>query len=146
MPKQLGRKLRILQNTSGTAYVVVGSARSESLSLNNEPVDVTAKNSLSGSKVFRELLEQGGVQSVSVKMDAVYDTSTFAKQMQDRALANTHHTFRIEMPGGTADGGGYFQGIFMIASLERSGDYNNAATESYSLESAGEVTFTAATV
>jgi predicted secreted protein len=65
--------------------------------------------------------------------------------MTDRVLANTHHSYRVEVPGTPTDGGGYFQGLFMLGSKGFSGDYNNAVTETYTLESAGEVTFTTGT-
>lgn len=146
MAAKTGRLLVVKQNTSGTAYAVVGSTRSDSITINNEPVDITTKSSVSGGKLYRELLEKGGMQSFSCEVEVVHQDSTLDKLMQDRALANTHHTYRIEVPGDSSAAGGYFQGTFMISNSGANGAMNDAVTRTYTLESAGEVTFTSSTI
>lgn len=142
-----GRPLAVKFNTTGATYVLVGAARSDSISVNNEMVDVTNKTSTNaGGKLFRELLELGGVQSISLNVEAIYSDDADKKLIQDKVLANTFGTFRVEVPGDTARRGGYFQGLFQITNHEMSGGHNDAVTETYTLESAGEITYTSATI
>lgn len=142
-----GRPLAVKYNTTGSTFVLVGAARNDSITINNETVDVTNKTSTNGSgKLFRELLEKGGVQSISLNVEAIYSDEADKKLIQDRVLANTFGTFRIELPGDTARRGGYWQGVFQIVNHELSGAHNDALMETYTLESAGEITFTSQTV
>lgn len=146
MAAKTGRLLVVKQNTSGTTYAVVGAARSDSITINNETVDITNKTSVNSGKAYRELLEKGGVQSVTLEVEVVHNDSTLDKLMQDRALAMTHHTYRVEVPGDSTAAGGYFSGTFVITSAPVSGGHNAEAIRTYTLESAGEVTFTSSTV
>lgn len=142
-----GRKLVLKQNTSGSTFEIIAGMRTNSITLNNEPVDITNKGSVNGSdKLFRELLEKGGMQTVSVTGEAVFVDATSYETFRDRALANTHHKYRVEIPGASTAAGGYYEGTFMIASHDLSGGYNDAVTHNITLESAHEVTFTSADV
>lgn len=147
MAAKTGRLLVVKVNTSGTTYAVVGAARSDSITINNEIVDITNKTSVNGSgKAYRELLEKGGVQSVTLEVEVVHQDSTLDKLMQDRALAMTHHTYQVNIPGDSGNAGGYFSGSFVITSAPISGGHNAEVVRTYTLESAGEVTFTSTTV
>ena len=147
MAYRTGRKLAVKMHVTGTSYAIVGGARSDAFTINSEPVDVTNKTSVNGSGTcFRELLAQGGVRSFDAEVEIVYNDSTITKLFMDRALANTLHTYRIEVAGDPTTGGGYYEGQFQIGNYGNSGSFNDAITGSYSLISAGDVTFTTGTI
>lgn len=57
MAKVAGRKVKIYQGTGGGAVLVAG-ARSDSITINNEPIDVTDK----GDDGWRTLLDDASVR------------------------------------------------------------------------------------
>ena len=140
MAAQRGLDLLLKINTavSGTpVYGTVGGLRSTSITLNEESVDATSKDSAGQ----RTMLAGGGVQSISVSGSGVFTDSaaevllrtTYAAQSGASAAFKL---FQIFIPAL-----GTFTGLFQITSLEYSGEYNGEATYSVSLESAGAITF-----
>lgn len=148
MAAQKGSALLIKIGDGGSpeSFTTVGGLRSNSISLNDEAVDVTTMDS-SG---HRELLAGGGVNSVSVSGSGVFTdaasettlkTAYFAQQnTSDGSSAQTaaFKNFQVIVPDF-----GTFTGSFMIASLEYAGEYNGEVTYSVTLESAGYTTFAA---
>ena len=136
--KGLGLLLKIDTASSGSAnYVTVGGLRSTSITLNEESVDVTNKDSAGQ----RTLLAGGGVQSVSISGSGVFTDSTTEVLMRTTFAAQSggsavFKSFQIIVPAL-----GTFSGSFQITSLEYAGEYNGEATYSVSLESAGAITF-----
>ena len=55
-------RLLLKINTTGSTYVTVGGLRSTSISLNDEAVDITTKDSAG----VRNLLARGGVHYISM--------------------------------------------------------------------------------
>jgi len=136
--KGLGLLLKIDTASSGSAnYVTVGGLRSTSITLNEESVDVTNKDSAGQ----RTLLAGGGVQSVSISGSGIFTDSTTEVLMRTTFAAQSggsavFKSFQIIVPDL-----GTFSGSFQITSLEYAGEYNGEATYSVSLESAGAITF-----
>jgi TP901-1 family phage major tail protein len=147
MAAQKGKDVLIKINTSGSTYVTVGGLRSSSITLNDETVDITNKDSLG----TRTLLAGAGVNSISISGSGVFTDST------SEVLVRT--SFAGQQP--TSDGSslqtpafknfqflvpdlGTYTGSFQISSVEYSGEHNGEATYSMSFESAGYVTFAAA--
>ena len=138
--------IKIGDGASPESFTTVGGLRSNSISLNDEAVDVTTMDS-SG---HRELLAGGGVNSISVSGSGVFTdaasettlkTAYFAQQnTSDGSSAQTaaFKNFQVIVPDF-----GTFTGSFMIASLEYAGEYNGEVTYSVTLESAGYITFAA---
>jgi TP901-1 family phage major tail protein len=137
MAAQKGSAMLLKIDISGTATTVAG-LRSTSISMNDEAVDVTTKDS-SG---LRQLLAGGGVQSFSVSGSGVFTDD--ATEIALRAAFDTQRTagtftdFDIFIPNF-----GTFAGPMMIASIEYAGEYNGEVTYSVTLESAGTFAFTA---
>jgi len=137
MAAQKGLDLLLKINTTSKTYVTVGGLRSTSITMNEESVDATNKDSAGQ----RTLLAGGGVQSVSVSGSGVFTDSTsevlmrttFAGQSGGSAVFKN---FQVIVPDL-----GTFTGSFQITSLEYAGEYNGEATYSVSLESAGAITF-----
>jgi len=135
MAAQKGSAVLIKQTISG-AETTIGGLRSSSLTINEETVDVTNKDS-SGN---RELLADGGILSMSISGSGVFTDSTAEQSFRSAAVgATTFQTFTFIIP----DLGSY-AGTFQVTSLEYAGEYNGEATYSFSLESSGAITFSAA--
>ncbi len=137
MAKFKGRDLRIKVRTSTSpdVFTVVGGARSDGITINNETVDVTDKD---GSG-WRELLQGAGITSMSLKLSGVVsDNAVFTDHIMVAAMNNTHVVLKIE--SGLGD---VWQGPFAVPSCERLGEHNKEETFSASFESAGTITYTA---
>lgn len=138
MAAQKGSALLLKIGADATAsvaadtYTTVGGLRSTSISLNDEAVDVTNKDSAG----VRNLIANGGVTSVSISGSGVFTDATTETTLKTAFGASAFSNYEIVIP----DFGSY-KGKFMIASLEYSGEYNGEVTYSVSLESSGAVTF-----
>jgi len=98
-------------------------------------VDVTDKD----GNGWRELLEGAGITSMSLKGSGVVsDNAVFTDKIMVAKMADTHLYLKIE--SGLGD---VWVGNFAIPSVERSGEYNKEENFSITLESAGEITYTA---
>ena len=134
MAAQRGKALVLKVDISGT-MTTIGGMRSTSMTLNDEAVDITNKDS--GSQ--RELLPAGGILSMSITASGVFTDSTAEQTLRSAYGTSTFKSYNVIVPDlGTS------AGTFMIASLEYAGEYNGEATYSVTLESSGAVTFTAA--
>ncbi len=135
MAAQKGAALLLKINTTGSTYVTVGGLRSTSITLNDEAVDVTNKDS-SGA---RTLLADGGVFSLSVSGSGVFTDAASEETLRAAMNATTFKNFQVVIPDF-----GTYQGAFMVASLEYAGEFNGEVTYSVTLESSGAITYTAA--
>ena len=146
MAAQKGLDMLLKVNTTGSTYVTVGGLRSTSITLNDESVDITNKDSLG----HRQLLAGGGMNSVSISASCVFtDAATeenvradfFAQQnTSDGSSAQTASftNYQFLIPSF-----GTLTGSFQITSLEYAGEYNGEVTYSMSFESAGYITYAA---
>ena len=147
MAAQKGLDMLIKMDISGT-QTTIGGLRSSSISLSDESVDVTNKDSLG----TRTLLAGGGVNSVAISGSGVFtdSASEVALRTSYQAQQNTTNgspsslqtaafeTFEFKIPNL-----GTYTGAFNITSLEYAGEYNGEVTYSMSFESAGYVTYAA---
>ena len=146
MAAQKGLDVLIKIDIIGTP-TTIGGLRSSSITLNDESVDITNKDSLG----TRTLLAGAGVNSLSISGSGVFTDSTaevavrtaFAAQ-QNTTDGSTPQTAAFETYDFVIPDLGTYQGSFQITSLEYAGEYNGEATYSMSFESAGYITFTAA--
>jgi len=146
MAAQKGLDVLMKIDISGTK-TTIGGLRSTSITLNDESVDITNKDSLG----TRTLLAGAGVNSLSVSGSGVFTdaASEVAVRTAFQAQQNTSdgssaqtaafESFQFIMPNL-----GTYTGNFQITSLEYAGEYNGEATYSMSFESAGYITFAAA--
>ena len=146
MAAQKGLDMLLKIDISGT-YTTIGGLRSTSISLADEAVDVTNKDSLG----TRTLLAGAGVNSLSISGSGVFtdSASEVALRTAFQAQQNTSdgssaqvaafENFQFVVPDL-----GTYTGSFMIASLEYAGEFNGEVTYSMSFESAGYITFAAA--
>lgn len=146
MAAQKGLDMLLKVNTSGSSYATVGGLRSTSITLNDESVDVTNKDSLG----HRALLAGAGMNSVAISASGVFtDAATentvraafFAQQnTSDGSSAQTaaFKNFQFLIPDF-----GTLTGAFQIMSIEYAGEHNGEVTYSMSFESAGYITYAA---
>ena len=138
MAAQKGRDFLLAIGNDATAapasdtYVTVAGMRSNSISLNDEPVDVTNK----GSAGWRALLAQAGVKSVSITGSAVFTDDSSEASVRTVFGGPNHSNWRLTIPDF-----GTYTGKFMVGSIDYAGEHNGEVTWNLSLESDGEVVF-----
>tara|TARA_R100001463_G_scaffold127774_1_gene186018 strand:- start:142 stop:546 length:405 start_codon:yes stop_codon:yes gene_type:complete len=131
MAAQKGSAL-LLKIHDGSSYVTIAGLRSNSITLNDEAVDITDKDSAG----VRELLPKAGVHSMSMSASGVFTDHATEGLLKDAMHATAFKQFQILLPDF-----GTYTGTFMLASLEYAGEYNGEVTYSVSLESSGTITF-----
>jgi TP901-1 family phage major tail protein len=131
MPAQKGRDF-LLNVWNGSAYVTVGGLRSNSLTVNNRPLDASNK----GTGDWRTLLAGAGVRSLSLSASGVFEDSASEEIVRAAAFAGT--TLNCQLAFGNGD---RITGLFLITSYERGGDYDREETYTLGLESAGAVAY-----
>ena len=134
MAAQRGGALLLKMDISGT-MTTIGGLRSTSITINDEAVDITNKDS--GSS--RTLLPSGGILSMSVSASGVFTDATSETTLRSKVHQSSFESYNIIIPDL-----GTYAGSFMIASLEYAGEYNGEVTYSITLESSGAITFSAA--
>lgn len=137
MAAQKGRLmvLKIGDGAGSETFTTIGGLRSNTITINNEEVDITNKDSAG----WKELLENAGVKSVSMSASGVFKDDAQIDLVNTRMIAGTIGNFQLVLSNGD-----YYQGAFQINSFERTGEYNGAEMFSISLTSSGAVAFTAA--
>ena len=140
MAAQKGRDLllKVRTSTGPDVFTTVAGLRTTGLTMNEETVDVTNKD----SNGFRELLDGRIVQSMQLQAEGVFKDDTTFTKLRTLFLAGTNEEYQLVIPGASAGAAGTFEGPFRITSLEVAGDYNNEVNFSITLESAAEIAFT----
>lgn len=115
-------------------YLTVAGMRSNSLKINNEQVDVTDK----GDNQWRQLL-QCGVRSMEASGSGMFSNDFSADDMVSDAMTGSIVDFKL-----ISGRGDKFVGPFLVATCERTGEYNGAEQYSLSLASAGAIVHTPA--
>lgn len=137
MAAQKGRSVLIKVDTNGSgSFETIGGMRSKSLTINKETVDVSDSDS---AGQWRELLGGAGVKSMTLSGSGVFKDSTTEGKLREYMMGDALIEFQFIMPGL-----GTFEGPFDLTTLEYSGEYNGEAQYSVTVESGGEITFTAA--
>lgn len=122
-----GRKVRIKRGSTAIA-----GARSDSFTINNEPIDITDKDDAG----WRTYLADVGVRSIDCEVEGVLDDSTFL------ALAVGTSSALLEAYTLDVIGIGEFTGNFYLASFAVTGDQADATTFTATIQSSGTITFT----
>jgi len=124
--------MKIGDGASPEAFTTIGGMRSTSLTMNDEAVDVTNKD----SGRARELLAQGGTNSMTVSGSGVFTDSASETTLRSNFDASSFSNYQFLVPDF-----GTFTGAFMLQSLEYAGEYNGEVTYSFTFESSGTITF-----
>ena len=133
MAKLAGRKIRIYEGDVATGTLVAG-ARADSITINNEAIDVTDKE----SDGWRTLLNDASVRTVDMSVEGLLDGDS----LLSAALGVT--TALVGLYTIDIDGIGTCAGQFHFSSFEIGAPHDDAATFTASIQSAGVIAFTAA--
>ncbi len=124
--------LRMSEGQGGEAetFRTVAGLRTTQVTLASEAVVVTHK----GSGGWRELLESGGVRSVSVTGAGVFTGSDAELAMKAQVLSGGLRRYELRFESGDR-----LRGRFQVTRLDYAGDFNGERTYTLSLESSGVV-------
>jgi TP901-1 family phage major tail protein len=133
MAKYCGKDLLIQMGNGASpeVFTTIGSMKSNSLTINNEQVDVTTKDDMA----WRALLACG-VRSMSLAASGPLSSDAMQKALE--LAANTSPIKNFKVVSGRLD---TYTGAFEITSFGRSGEHNGAEQFTVSLESAGPITY-----
>jgi len=118
--------LFLLEVEIDSVFTVLAAMRTTTMTVNNETVDVTSKGDLQ-----RELLENCGIQSVSIKAQGCISSADSYKKIS--YAANTGTLLNCKINSNNVE---IFAGAFIISGFETSGEYNKEGLYSITLESA----------
>lgn len=134
MAAQKGSAVLVKINVSGSQATVAG-LRSSTITLNEETVDVTNKDSANA----RILLPAAGVQSTTIAGSGV-----FTDGASEVALRTAFGGAALLACSFVIPDLGTYSGSFQITTLSYAGEFNGEATYDVTFESGGAVTFAAA--
>jgi TP901-1 family phage major tail protein len=135
MSAQKGKDL-LIKIADGSGFTTVAGLRTRRIAFNAETVDVTHAESAGR---WRELLEGAGVKRASVSGRGLFKDASTDALMRQTFFDGSVKNYQVVLPDF-----GTIAGPFQITSLEFAGEHNGEVTYEMSLESAGELTFTAA--
>jgi TP901-1 family phage major tail protein len=135
MSAQKGKDL-LVKIDDGSGYTTVAGLRTRRLAFNAETVDITHAES---ANRWRELLDGAGVKRASVSGRGLFKDAASDELVRATFFDGAVKDYQVVIPDF-----GTVAGAFQITSLEFAGEHNGEVTFDLSLESAGELTFTAA--
>ncbi len=135
MAAQKGKDLLVKLSSNGTTFTTVAGLRARSVTINAETVDITTQES---SGQWRELLEGAGQKHARISGSGIFKDAASDAEVRGVAFQGAIKTWQIIVPDF-----GTIAGPFQITTLEFSGRHDGEVTFDLTLESAGELTFTA---
>ena len=140
MPAGKGSSFLLKDNSTGTP-ATIGGLRSTSMTINGEAVDITSKDSnafiSSGNDKARDLLQGGGVRSMTLSASGVFTDSSTENILRGFAFDGAIQSYDLIFSDGSK-----ISGAFLITSYERAGEFNGEETYSVTLESSNTITYT----
>ena len=136
MAAQKGKDLLVKLDASGTGtFTTVAGLRTRALAFNARSVDVTNADSAGR---WRELLEGAGMRSASISGRGIFRDQASDASIRQVFFDGAIKSWQVAIPDF-----GTMEGLFQITALEFAGEHDGEVTFDMSLESAGELTFTA---
>jgi TP901-1 family phage major tail protein len=136
MAAQKGKDLLLRVDSTGSgSFATVAGLRSRSISFNAETVDITHADS---AGEWRELLAGAGVKSARVAGTGIFKDAASDATIRAYVFNGTIRNWQVVVPDF-----GTVEGPFQIASFELSGRHDGEVAFEITLESAGELAFTA---
>jgi TP901-1 family phage major tail protein len=136
MTAQKGKDLLVKIDDGTGGFSTVAGLRTRRLAFNAETVDITHAES---ANRWRELLDGAGVKRASVSGRGLFKDAATDASMRQTFFDGTVLAYQIIIPDF-----GTVEGPFQLTNLEFAGEHNGEVTYDVALESAGELTFTAA--
>jgi TP901-1 family phage major tail protein len=125
-----------LDQTGSGSFLTIAGLRTRALALNAAAIDITDAESAGR---WRELLEGGGIKRAAVSGAGIFRDAASDAKVRELFFGGTIRDWQLILPDF-----GTVAGPFQITALEFSADHAGEVTFDLALESAGEVTFTAA--
>lgn len=135
MAAQKGKDLLLKVDDGSSNFATVAGLRTQRLALNADAVDITHQESAGR---WRELLAGAGVRRASIAGTGVFKDAASDAMMRQLFFDSVIRRWQIVVPSF-----GIIEGPFQISSLDYRGEHSAEVTFELSLESAGELTFTA---
>ncbi|MBZ0215978.1 MAG: phage major tail protein, TP901-1 family [Fimbriimonadaceae bacterium] len=136
MTAQKGKNLLLKVDQDGLgAFITVAGLRARSIGFNTETVDITHAES---AGQWRELLDGAGIKRAALTGSGIFKDQTSDEVVRGYFFNSTIRDWQVVIPDF-----GIVEGAFQVTSLEFSGQHDGEVTFEMSLESAGELTFTA---
>ncbi len=138
MTAQKGKDLLLKVDSDGAGtFVTVAGLRARNLAFNAATVDVTDTESAGR---WRELLEGVGIKTARITGSGIFKDAASDETVRGYFFNGTVRDWQVIVPElGTVEG------PFQIASLEYAGQHDGEVTFDLGLESAGALSFSAAT-
>jgi TP901-1 family phage major tail protein len=137
MAAQKGKDLLLKIDSDGAGtFITVAGLRSRTLAFNAESVDITHQES---AGQWRELLEGAGVRNARITGAGIFKDAASDETVRAAFFNGTIRAWQVVIPDF-----GTVQGPFQITSLEFTGRHDAEVDFELGLESAGQLTFTAA--
>ena len=128
----------LLKYNSGTfaspTWVTLGGLRARQIRKGRTTIDVTTADS---SNLARVLLAGGGVFSMTITGDGVFEDTAAQNKMNDQNDDGTLMDLQV-----TISELGVYRGFFQVTDMTFGGDHDKELTFSVTLESSGVQTFT----
>lgn len=122
-------------DTGAGTFATMAGFRANTISFNGATIDATNGDSPGR---WRELIAQHGTKSLSLSGRGVFKAGTTDTTIQSTFFSSGAIDAQAVVPGL-----GTFEAPFIISSVEYAGNHDGEATYDFTLESGGEVTFTA---
>jgi len=128
---QKGKDLLLKVGDGGTSeiFTTLGAARATTVSIENNPVDITSLN----SKGFQELQVKGGVQSIEIHVEGIFKDSAAEEALRAAAFNRSVKNYQLIFPNGEM-----IEGAFVISQYQREGSHNGLEVFSLKLLRTGE--------
>lgn len=139
MAGQKGRSvlIKIGDSESPVNFTTLGGGRVHELSIDDEPVNVSDKDS---PERWREAI-RGGTRQMEMRVDGVFKDTASETSLLNNVMdaSDTVLEFQFIVPDFFT-----FQGLFIVSNYVQRGEDNGAAEYSATFASAGQITETAA--
>jgi TP901-1 family phage major tail protein len=137
MAAQKGKDLLLKVDSDGAGtFATVAGLRSRAVAFNTETVDITHTESAGR---WRELLAGAGAKHARITGAGLFKDAASDALVRQYVFDGTIRNWQVVIPDF-----GTVQGPFQIASFELTGRHDGEVAFELSLDSAGELTFTAA--
>ena len=137
MAAQKGKDLLLKVDSTGAGvFTTIAGLRSRAIAFNAETVDITHQES---AGQWRELLAGAGVKSVRLTGAGIFKDAASDELVRSYVFNGTIRGWQVAVPDF-----GVIEAPFQITSFELTGRHDGEVAFEIAVESAGEVTFTAA--
>jgi len=134
MAEASGRDL-LLKIDTGGGYTTVASIQSKSISINNEPIDITTDD----SDAWRTLLAEPGARSIDLSFSGILKDDELLALISAGTSSIALQDIQLTYPDTATHTGDFFLNSYSIT-----GEYNGAVTFEGSLQSTGEIVYAGA--